>query len=265
MSMNIRATALLLAFFMVGTVLADTEADSRSTAADLAQLQDRIDEANSRAIVASLLAAEQRLAAAQFQAIDEALNAGQVDPRYLNTVRESIVVTSAVDWPEELSQEVAGFLEAAKALATALEAEDAEAAAAEAASQAHDTQQLLATEIFTYLSSKEQESTESASRTAPEVPEGAVMLELRLNEQGEAVGGAATFRVGRGDEVALAVSSATSGTLDVHGYDRELELRASEQSVLVFTADATGRYPLEVHPTGADEGVVVSYLEVRPR
>lgn len=260
MSMTSKVFPLLLGFFVLGVAFGQAEPQNESSARNLNQIEDQLDQVQAMAVVASLLAAEQHLAAAEFHAIDEALNAGESNPRYLNTVRNSIIVTNAVAWPEELRPEADAFLEAAKDLATALEAEDAEDAG-QAASRTHDAQHLLSSEIFAYLAGTETESTDEATEG---VPQGAVLLELQLNEQGGAVGGATTFRVRRGDAVALAVTSETSGNLHLHGYDEEMELRAGERSVVSFTANATGRYPVEVHPVGADDGVVVGYLEVRP-
>jgi hypothetical protein len=255
--------AVLFALIAAGIAAGQGQGQSQPIEREVAGLRQQLEALQSQITTANLLAAARHLASAEFHAMDKALNEGEVNPRYLQTVGNAIVVVRVVAWPQELQGAASGFVEAAEDLAAALEAEDVEGAA-QAASAAHDTHHLLSSRIFAYLSGEEADHEEGDESAETQVPPGAVRLELELNEQGGATGGAATMRVKRGATVALVVRSAVSGSLHLHGYDVELELRAGEASIASFAADTTGRYPMEVHAQGADDGVTVGYLEIRP-
>lgn len=96
---------------------------------------------------------------------------------------------------------------------------------------------------------------------APQVPEGAMVFELSIGEDGKpAAGTPQTFRAQRGGTVAFVISSDAAGTAHLHGYDLEWELIPGQEHVFTFEATAVGRFPLELEETGAPLG----YLEVRP-
>lgn len=53
--------------------------------------------------------------------------------------------------------------------------------------------------------------------------------------------------VARGDVVRITVTSDEADELHVHGYDRELPLKAGEPGSLTLTADQTGLFEVETH------------------
>ncbi|MEZ4503701.1 MAG: hypothetical protein R3C39_13830 [Dehalococcoidia bacterium] len=78
-----------------------------------------------------------------FHGIDEALNDGEpVDPEWLGSTQHAATAVSAVIWPADLSEAADTFISAANDLASALEADDAEAAAP-LATAAHEAQHEL--------------------------------------------------------------------------------------------------------------------------
>ena len=236
---------------------------------EVARLQAQVESLSSAVVAPTLLIANSYLAAAGFDAMDEALQAGELDPRWLETVRTTLTAVNAVAWPDELREGVAAFTDAAVGLEAALQEEDLDAAA-EAASEAHERQHDLSLAIFAHLAPHDASGAHGNAdggdgpdeEAQTEVPEDAERFVLEIGENGGAVGGAATYRVRRGDTVAFTLRSATPGGLDLHGYGLDWDLGGDDVTA-VFSADATGRFPLEFHPTGAD-GVVVGYLEVLP-
>jgi hypothetical protein len=83
-------------------------------------------------------------------------------------------------------------------------------------------------------------------------------VELR---QGIPVGGVKTFKSVQGDTVTLVYKSDTAAEFHLHGYDREVEVRAGEERAVTLVVDATGRFEIEVEDTKTPVG----YLEVLPR
>jgi hypothetical protein len=100
----------------------------------------------------------------------------------------------------------------------------------------------------------------TAAEAATQVPEGAVVFELGIGEDGRPAGDVQTFRAQRGDTVAFLIDSAVAGTAHLHGYDLPWDLTAGNEQVFSFEATAVGRFPLEMEETG----VPLGYLEVRP-
>jgi nitrogen fixation protein FixH len=94
-------------------------------------------------------------------------------------------------------------------------------------------------------------------------------------ENGEPAGGTQTFRVKQGDTVSFNVSSDIEGEVHLHGYDLRKKMSPGETTSMVFTANATGRFLIEIEEMGAEgehaenehagEGVEIGYLEVQPR
>lgn len=80
-------------------------------------------------------------------------------------------------------------------------------------------------------------------------------------QDGKPVGGTSTFRVKQDDTVTFNISSDTAGEVHLHGYDLEAELTPGEKETLSFTANATGRFLIEVE----DTEVEIGFLEVQPR
>jgi hypothetical protein len=78
---------------------------------------------------------------------------------------------------------------------------------------------------------------------------------------GKPVDGATTFRVKQGDTVTFNISSDIPGEVHLHGYDLEAEMAPGEKATLSFTANATGRFLIEIEETEVEIG----FLEVQPR
>jgi hypothetical protein len=226
---------------------------------EVAALRDELASLRAGAEAASLLAANSYLVDAGFHAMDDAIGDLSIDPRYLTTVRETLSVVAAIQWPEALEGTVAEFVEAAGRLEAALVADDP-AAAATPAAEAHDAQHQLSHRIFGYLGGHGNPEPEPESRSTAE----GVPIELELGDEGGAAGGASTHAVRHGAMVRLVVRSAAAGTLHVHGYDLEAHVLAGGESLIDFEARAAGRYPIEFHPADDERAVLVGYLEVRP-
>ena len=76
-----------------------------------------------------------------------------------------------------------------------------------------------------------------------------------------------TVRVLQGDKVELRWHSDAPAAVHLHGYDIELHVHAGETAVMAFEADATGRFPVELHgghDHGGGHGALL-YVEVHPR
>jgi len=76
-----------------------------------------------------------------------------------------------------------------------------------------------------------------------------------------------TVRVHQGDRVELRWLSDAAAEVHLHGYDIELHLHAGETAVMTFEAEATGRFPVELHgghDHGGGHGALL-YVEVHPR
>jgi hypothetical protein len=69
----------------------------------------------------------------------------------------------------------------------------------------------------------------------------------------------------RGRDVTLVVTSEVDGVLHVHGYDAELPattVTAGEIVELMFTADRSGQFPIELHTDGRPQGLSLGILTV---
>ena len=80
-------------------------------------------------------------------------------------------------------------------------------------------------------------------------------------QNGKPVGGTTTFRVKQNDTLTFNVSSDTAGELHLHGYDLEREMVPGQSVTLTLTANATGRFLIEIEETEVEIG----FLEVQPR
>ncbi|MFF3428528.1 hypothetical protein [Streptomyces sp. NPDC002602] len=76
---------------------------------------------------------------------------------------------------------------------------------------------------------------------------------------GKVVPAPGRVEVGRGERVALRVTSDRADTLHVHGYDKELALPAGQEATLILTADRTGLFEVETH----ESDLVLTQLLVR--
>jgi hypothetical protein len=79
------------------------------------------------------------------------------------------------------------------------------------------------------------------------------------------------IRVNEGDVVKLRWTSDQPLVLHLHGYDIEKRIAAGAVTELVFTAYATGRFPIHIHEQGAgaggraNEDLPLATIEVYPR
>jgi hypothetical protein len=51
----------------------------------------------------------------------------------------------------------------------------------------------------------------------------------------------------------------------IHGYDIESDVAPDHPTSLRFTANATGRFPIEIHSKEPKEQKPLAYIEVQPR
>jgi hypothetical protein len=74
------------------------------------------------------------------------------------------------------------------------------------------------------------------------------------------------LRATKGDKIAIDWSADKPTVVHIHPYDIEQELKPGAASRSEFTADISGRFPIEAHAAGKKGGgKVVAYLEVLPR
>ena len=74
-----------------------------------------------------------------------------------------------------------------------------------------------------------------------------------------------TIRVQQGDAVTLRWTSDQTLTLHLHGYDIERRVVPGTTTTMSFTANATGRFSIEVHGSEGRRATTLAYLEVHPR
>jgi len=90
-----------------------------------------------------------------------------------------------------------------------------------------------------------------------------VRVELIL-ANGRLADGQRTIGVARGDRVELIWRSDRPVTVHLHGYDIELAVAPGTAEHMTFTAEATGRFPVEAHG-GPGPHRTLLYVEVYPR
>ena len=99
----------------------------------------------------------------------------------------------------------------------------------------------------------------------------AVAAELTFDlkiEQGRLPEAMRLMRVHEGDRVTLRWTSDRPLVLHLHGYDIEKRVASGAVSEFAFTANATGRFPIEIHQLGAggaDQDATLAVIEVYPR
>lgn len=80
-------------------------------------------------------------------------------------------------------------------------------------------------------------------------------------QHGRPVGGTTIFRVKQDDTVTFRISSDTKGEVHLHGYDLEKDMVPGQTVTVLLTANATGRFLIEIEETEVEIG----FLEVQPR
>ena len=79
------------------------------------------------------------------------------------------------------------------------------------------------------------------------------------------VGGAQNFKVKKGDNVTIVVSSDAHDVIHLHGYDIEKDVEAGKPATFKFTADIEGIFEIESH-VAEDKGLepLMAKLTVEP-
>ena len=102
------------------------------------------------------------------------------------------------------------------------------------------------------------------------VPAAELTFDMKV-ERGRVPDSMRLIRVNERDVVKLRWTSDQPLVLHLHGYDIEKRLAAGAVTELVFTAYATGRFPIHVHEQGrgagghAHEDLPLATVEVYPR
>ncbi|HSO01233.1 MAG TPA: hypothetical protein VLS46_01800 [Gaiellaceae bacterium] len=107
-----------------------------------------------------------------------------------------------------------------------------------------------------------QATTEATTTTAPATtePEEPEVVTIRLEVPADTVAEVRRLSVQRGREVELVIVSEVSDHLHVHGYDLLADVGPGLPGTIAFTADAPGRFEIELE----ERGVQLAELEVRP-
>ncbi len=77
------------------------------------------------------------------------------------------------------------------------------------------------------------------------------------------------IKVKQDDQVTLRIRSDEEGLFHLHGYDLEVEVTPGQMAEMSFTAKATGKFDIELHPESTagigGEDIMLGSLEVQPR
>jgi hypothetical protein len=95
----------------------------------------------------------------------------------------------------------------------------------------------------------------------------ALTFDIRI-DKGRVPQGMRLIRVKQGDVVKLRWHADRPMVLHLHGYDIEKRVQPDAVVEMIFTARATGRFPLHAHASGAsgfDQEAPLLYVEVYPR
>ncbi len=108
---------------------------------------------------------------------------------------------------------------------------------------------------------------QEASTAGAQTPE--IVFDLKI-ESGRVAQNMRLIRVRQGDAVKLRWTSDRPMLLHLHGYDVETKVEPGVAAEMVFTARATGRFPIEEHRPDARGGhahgeAPLVRIEVRPR
>jgi hypothetical protein len=93
--------------------------------------------------------------------------------------------------------------------------------------------------------------------TAPPVPD---VVTMRVTVGANGVESVRRFSVRRGREVVLVVTSELADHVHLHGYDLMADVAPGAPGTIRFTADAPGRFEIELE----ERGLPIAELEVRP-
>lgn len=97
-------------------------------------------------------------------------------------------------------------------------------------------------------------------QTASAPPAGSLLASFEIRD-GQRLSGPEILRVQQGQNVTIAIRSNRPDEAHLHGYDLSAELRPDATARLVFSADLSGRFDLELHHSDR----TVTTLEVLPR
>ena len=120
-----------------------------------------------------------------------------------------------------------------------------------------DDDEPAATTTTAMQATTEATATTAPATTAPEEPE---VVTIRLEVPADTVAEVRRLSVQRGREVELVIVSEVSDHLHVHGYDLLADVGPGLPGTIAFTADAPGRFEIELE----ERGVQLAELEVRP-
>ena len=103
-------------------------------------------------------------------------------------------------------------------------------------------------------------STQQAEQLAP-APDS---FKVQIKDE-KPVGGAQNFKVKKGDNVTIVVSSDAHDVIHLHGYDIEKDVEAGKPATFKFTADIEGIFEIESH-VAEDKGLepLMGKLTVEP-
>lgn len=106
---------------------------------------------------------------------------------------------------------------------------------------------------------------------AGELQSAAYRLSISALSPGEVL---PVFKATQGDTVTLAIRSDRPGELDVHGYEKKIDLEPDGEVTLTFTADKAGAFPMYLHmhepldpnePDGPVSHRHLATLDVQPK
>lgn len=100
-------------------------------------------------------------------------------------------------------------------------------------------------------------TTEPPATTAPKPPD---VVTIRITVRTETPGRLRRFSVRRHRDVRLVVDSELADEVHLHGYDLMADVTPGSPATIEFTADAPGRFEIELE----DRGLEIAELEVRP-
>jgi plastocyanin len=104
------------------------------------------------------------------------------------------------------------------------------------------------------------QTTSSGTSTTP-APDS---FKVQIKDE-KPVGGAQNFKVKKGDNVTIVVSSDAHDVIHLHGYDIEKDVEAGKPATFKFTADIEGIFEIESH-VAEDKGLepLMAKLTVEP-
>ncbi len=91
--------------------------------------------------------------------------------------------------------------------------------------------------------------------------QSSVTKTFALKITGDQITGDTSMNVNQNDTVVINLSSDADHEVHLHGYDKEVELKAGQPGKMEFTANQTGRFIVELHPSEQE----IAALQVQPR